>query len=750
MARRGARQINIVQRVPAPEPQPVISPGSSRRAQVRQFGAPGTQIANEPETPSRSTGEPPESLRRLIEFASTPGDISHLLEPGIIGRIGEEAVREWEIDTGSITDWTRITEEGLAQAAQESDEQEGDGTGKNYPFENASDIHAPLLTIASQEFAALADAELVKGDQVVGFRAFQPGPTGQPSDPQQLQQQDQATQLKEARGKRLSHFINWLIFYKMENWFGENDALFCETSVSGAGFKKVYMDPENGLTSDYVSALRLTVNNATKSLRRCPRITHDFDVYPYEIDQRRRSGRYRDVELPVEGQDPETMRLFIEQYRMEDLDEDGLSEPYIVTVDTVTHQVMRIEAGYGVPDIVMKDEQSSRVVRIERWLPFPTFRFLPDSRGGFYGTGFARLLRSTLDGIDTSFNQLMDAGNAEIAGGGFIGANVRLQGSGQGGALYVQPGEYAVVSTPGPDLQQSIWERTVPHPSDVTFKLLELLLDFGKGIASIKDVATGDTPTTAPVGTTLAVQSQALRLPTSIWRRMLRGFREEFWLMYEALKRWGREEDKRDYAKLTGGNWHEDFTGDGTDIQPVADPALITRMQKISRLQGGIQLAESPVGMAAGMTQPGPAQELVKEALDAMGYENPERFVAPVPPNPLEAAKTQDLTATAQLKGADAHLRLVESGEVGAKSNLANAKALRETGLAAQDTHRLHLEANDIAKHGTETPKSEGLAQCPGPAHRPQPHRPASPPAFPSRHPRRGDLGHFPRRNGDG
>ena len=157
---------------------------------------------------------------------------------------------------------------------------------------------------------------------------------------------------------------------------------------------------------------------------------------------------------------------------------------------------MRIEAGYAADDIIMKDKQSSRVVRIERWLPFPTFRFLPDPRGRFLRhrlrPAAAKHHRTR---IDTSINQLMDAGNAEIAGGGFIGANVRLQGSGQGGALYVQPGEYAVVSTPGPDLQQSIWERTVPHPSDVTFKLLELLLDFGKEIASIKDVATGDTPT---------------------------------------------------------------------------------------------------------------------------------------------------------------------------------------------------------------------------------------------------------------
>ena len=69
----------------------------------------------------------------------------------------------------------------------------------------------------------------------------------------------------------------------------------------------------------------------------------------------------------------------------------------------------------------------------------------------------------------------------------------------------------------------AIWELTVPHPSEVSFKLLEFLLAAAKDIASVKDVDTGNTPTTAPVGTTLAVQAQALQVFSAIYKRIYRG-----------------------------------------------------------------------------------------------------------------------------------------------------------------------------------------------------------------------------------
>ena len=138
-----------------------------------------------------------------------------------------------------------------------------------------------------------------------------------------------------------------------------------------------------------------------------------------------------------------------------------------------------------------------------------------------------------------------------------------------------------------------------------------------------------------------------------------------------------------------------------------------------------MQLAESPIGMAAGMTQSAPAQEMARDFLETLDVDNPDRFFAQPQPNPLEVAKAADLAATAKLKNADAELRgiethadLAETGarvqemgakaqhiaaqadEVKARTTLTHAKTLREVGLAAQDTHDITKETDRIARTG--------------------------------------------------
>lgn len=728
--------IRTIQTHPATEPRGHLVSGQNRRAMVSEFE--GDDDDHDEDASSNS-------IARIMEFASAEGDISDLLDEGRVAQIGVRAIDEWHIDQGSREHWLEVTERGLSLAAQESDD---DDAEKDYPFDNASDLHYPILTTAANEFNARAYAELVKGDKAFGVKVFnppprrpdaadvaqvtapQPPPPNAPPQAQMAAQQDAQTtasqvqadqqkeqmanladQAKQARGERVAHYLNFLTFYRMDNWEGETDALLQEVSIAGSGFKKVYMGA-SGLCSDYVSAMRLTVHNDTKSMAACPRITQDFDIYPTEIEERIRSGRYRDVELTAVGVDPEASRVFIEQLRMEDLDEDGLREPYIVTVDVLTQQTMRIEAAYSKDDVFI-NENKGRVVRIERWVPFAPFQFLPDPRGRFYGIGLARLLDNITDAVDTSINQLMDAGNAQIAGGGFMGSNVRLQGSGQGGNLWFRPGEYQTVNLPGGALQDSIWERTTPSPSPVTFQMLEMLLGAAKDIASIKDVITGDTPATAPVGTTLALQSQALQVYSSIFKRIYRGMRDEGRLMYKALKKWGGERERKEYAELTGGDFDKDFSGDGTDIQPIADPSVVTKMQKVSRIQAVLQLAESPIGLAAGMQSPGPAQTLVKEALETLDWDRPERFIGPVAPNPLQVAevqaKTQDMAAAAQLK-------LAQAGRAQSGAQLDQAKGLREVGLAAHDAHSMHQLADQIASTGSVAPPPEGETDAPASA----------------------------------
>ena len=701
--------MKIVQRRPLPTPQASIDTNSKQD----YSDAVSSAIDEvESELENDRTIDFKASIDLLTSFIEAKGNICDLLSDGEVSRIGNDAVREWRTDAGSISDWKDIAERGLSLAAQDTSGDEE----SNFPWDDSSNIHYPILTQAAQQWSARAYPELVKGDKAVGVKVFNhpavrpsPGEIAQfgpqPTNPQDAQisqmqmQQDQQQSgvrnlqaiAKNARGQRVAHYMNWCIFYQMDEWEGDTDLLLSQLPITGSGFKKVYMS-DRGIQSDYVSPLRLTVHNDTKSIHTCPRITHDFDLYPYQIVEAKYSNRYNSIDLPESAMDSETPRQIIEQYRMEDLDDDGLVEPYIVTVDVETMQTLRIEPAYGMDDIYIS-EADQRIIRIERFLPFPDFKFLPDPRGGFYATGFAKLLDSITDSIDTSINQLMDAGSAEIAGGGFIGSNLRLQGSGQGGSIWFRPGEYQTVSTPGNNVREAIYERTTPHPSGVTLSLLELLMGAAKDIASIKDVISGDSNVNAPVGTTLALQNQALQVFSSIYKRVYRGFRDEYRIMYKCLKKFGGDREREQYFELTGGDFDEDFAGDGTDIQPIADPSVVTKMQKISRIQTLMQIAESQIGQAAGMTQPKPAQTLIMDALDILEIDRPERFIADVPPNPVQIQMAE---AKAAEMAAETQLKVSQATKTNAEATLAHSKTLREVGLSAMNSAQLQQHAREI------------------------------------------------------
>ena len=375
-------------------------------------------------------------------------------------------------------------------------------------------------------------------------------------------------------------------------------------------------------------------------------------------------------------------------------------EPYLVTVDVESKTVLRIEPSYSRSDITTS-KKLNRISRIDKWNSFVAFQFMPDPRGHFYGTAYAKLLAPLVASIDTSINQLIDAGTMQVAGGGFIGGDVRFAGTGQAGALTQRPGEWMLaMTTGGNSLKDAIVPMTVPNPSDTTFELTKILIDSAKDISGIKDVATGDSPTTAPVGTTYAVQQQALTQFTAIYKRLYRGFKEEFRMMYECLRKWGGDRERQEYFELTGGDFDADFADDGTDICPVADPTAVTTMQKTARIQALVQFAETAVGQAAGMTQAGPAAEIAKEAMQAWDVDRPDRFIAEVPPNPAAMAeaqgKAQEMAAKTAKLGADAELAQAKVGEVKAGIILDQAKAQREIGLAAVDSIALHREADHI------------------------------------------------------
>lgn len=470
----------------------------------------------------------PHPLERLAEWEKSP-NIAGDLEKDVLSAIAARVTDEYEIDKTSRADWeeeARLAMEAVLQKAEV----------KNYPFEKASNIKYPILTSAALQFGARTYPAIISGDKVVKVKTIGPDPMG----------------LKQARADRVSLHMSYQLLKEMDGWEDGVDMLVHQAPVVGDAFKKVYRDVENDKNcSEMVPAMNVVVNQNTKSLDVVPRITHEISLYPYQIEERIRGGTFvkfdylnssssnaprPDGTLPSQTDDDAPI-MFLEQHRFEDLDGDGMREPWVVTVHKDSGTVVRVIANFRVRKIRVR--QDGVIVRIPKRDYFVHFPFLPDPNGGFYGIGFGRLLRAIGEAVNTSLNQIIDAAHLQNAGGGFIGSGLNLKKA----ELRIAMNEWKQLNVPGKNIRDAVVPHNFAGPSPVLFQVLGLLIDAGKQIASVQDVLTGDAHAQTMQPTTLlALIEQGLKVFTSIIKRMFRSLAREFRLLYELNQEYPDEE----------------------------------------------------------------------------------------------------------------------------------------------------------------------------------------------------------------
>lgn len=606
---------------------------------------------------------------KLMRLAGTTGNFADAMTEDGLARLGIECVENYERDKRDRDPWEKTVKRALESAVQSHNTVE-----KTYPWKGASNIKFPLLTPAALQFNARMYPAVVKGDEAVLCKVIgqdngrpQIGPDGQPlvqqgPDGQPMPVWEKQPGAKARRARRVSEYLNTTIFYRMEDWEDDTDALLIQLPIVGCVFRKLWYDAQAGeQRAAMVSALRIFVPDGAKSCATTPRLTEELpDVYPHEISQSIRSEHYSDVDLyggDKEGKTEEKdgARLLLEQHRLIDLDEDGLPEPYIVTVDHQTMKVLRIEANFGPDDVNVGPD--GRVMSIRRGKFYVKYDLFPHPEGKFYGIGLGHLLEQCGDIIDTAINQLMDAGHAQTAGGGFIGSGVRLQSRGSSSTIRMAPGEYKTVDVPGNALREAIVERTHPNVSPVTFQVLDLILGVAKDISGAKDVITGDASNNGQVGTTLALIEQGLQVFNATAKRTFRSLKEEFTLLKENIRKYGGDRAVEDYLNVLDdpeADFEADMTSRDMDIRPVSDPSSVTRMQKMAKSQFVMSTME-PLAMVGG-----DPREALRRAYEAADVEDIDKLLPPpkpqqpAPPSPVDEAKAAKEMSTAQLNAAKA------------------------------------------------------------------------------------------------
>lgn len=635
--------------------------------------------------PDEAQESPKLDIRKFIGM----DNISPELDDIDLIAIGQLVVNEYKIDETSRGEWKDKTKQALEFAGQKTQP-------KVFPWENAANILFPLITTASIQFAARAypaivqNMNVVKG-VVVGSDKGTPVMRGgevvpDPQDPQNPLWIDPPGS-KRIRADKIGDHMSWQLLSEMPEWEPETDTLLHQLPIVGGAIRKTYWDPGlNRNNSVLVPLLNLVWNRQAKSFESAPRHTEELEFYPYEIEQFERSGLWETITYgatdadKADQSDSEAPQVFLEQHRRLDLDDDGYPEPYIVTVHRPSAKVVRIVARFDEEGI--REGKDGELLRIDPINYYTLYPFLPDPEGGSYPVGFGQLLRPLNEAINTTINQMLDAGTLQNTGGGFIGSSLSMHT----GSVKFQVGEYKPVNNKGVAIRDAIYTMQWPGPSTVLFQLLGLLIEAGNQVAAVKDVLTGETQANQQATVTLAMIEQGLKVFTSIHKRIYRALKSELNKLYD-LNRKHLTEDA-EYRK--GDTWHYVNADDyrlGGGVEPVADPTMVTDMQRLGRAQVLMGFNNDPL-----MNQ----VEIRRRFLDAAQIERPEDIIVdtPPPPNPELQARLQLFASQAANQQAQAFLNITKAKQAVTDGNL----SAYETFLEAAMRHmELTVEAANTA-----------------------------------------------------
>lgn len=639
----------------------------------------------------------------LIDNINNP-NIAAALDDEELGKIGQKVLREYQIDLDSLTEWAEESRGAMDLAMQVAGKRQG-------PWPNSSDVIYPLLTTAAIQFAARAYPAIVMGRNVVkgkvtgnddGQPMIDPN-TGQPVVDPRTGQPAFIVQpgAKKARATRVGDHMSWQLLHEMTEWDEETDKLLHILPIVGCAFRKSIYDPSVGTNASMlVLAQNLVINYHAKSMERAPRITECLQYYPYEIEEMVRGGLFLEHAYGTANNsngDDDAPHDFLEQHRWLDLDKDGYPEPYIVTIHKQTTKVARITARYDAEGVQINRE-TGKVVQIDPVHYYTKYDLLPNPDGGIYGLGLGKLLSPINAAINTTLNQLFDAGSLQNTGGGFIGRGPSMHS----GIIKFKLGEWKMVNVPGQTMREAIVPLIHPGPSAVLFQLLTFLIDAGREVASVKDVLAGDNNPNMQPTTLLAMIEQGLKVFTGIFKRVHRSAGKEF----DKLYRLNRIYLKNEARYEIGDEWKtvskEDYEK-GSGVKPISDPSMVTDMQRMARAQF-LQSYQNDPDMDR--------VKIKKRVFEAAQIEDAEElFAKEQPPNPEILA----ITAELELKGekikaevASAKAQQIKDMSQAvlnlAKADTENAAAPLEWTAQQIELLRLHMERLQAPAEGKAQP----------------------------------------------
>ena len=536
------------------------------------------------------------------------------LDEDTLTDISEQVHENFTADKDSRAEWESMFERGFDLLGLKLEE-------ASEPFEGACTAVHPILIESAVKFQSKATQEL--------FPA---------SGPVRSQIIGEVTEEKEKQSHRVKDFMNYQVTEQMPEYFDEFERMLFHLPLIGSAFKKIYFDSSlNRPVSEFVPIDQFYVSYYATDLRRADRYTHVIYRSPVEMQRDMAAGMYADVDLteastpelapisqkmdtimglsPSGSHDPQYVLL--EQHCYLDIegyeDEDGLSLPYIVTIEEQSRQVLSIRRNYN------KDDR-----RREKKIFFTHYRFVPGF--GFYGLGLIHFLGNLTMTATAAMRSLVDAGQFANLPGGFKAKGMRIVGDNDP----IAPGEFREGEATGNDLSKMIINLPYKEPSQTLFQMLNFVTATAQKFADTTEQVVSDAASYGPVGTTMALLEASSKFFSAIHKRLHKSQHDEFKLLSRINFEYLPDESMVDIPNGTLNIYRKDFDG-RIDIIPVSDPNIPSSAHRMMMAQLALQLSQAaPPGMFN-------VEELNKTILHAANIPNLDKIMPEKPtPTPLD------------------------------------------------------------------------------------------------------------------
>jgi hypothetical protein len=492
-----------------------------------------------------------------------------------------------ETDLGARKDWERMRESALRLLGVT----EADLT--KLPFPGAARVYHPVLAEAVVQFQSNAIEEF--------FPATGPVKGALAGD---------ATDENTAQVDRAETFMNYMLTTLDKGYYADCDQELFVLPIDGSTFKKVFLDPVTGMPmSRFVRADDFIVPFYVSDLQMSPRYIHKYTMTGEEIEMAIMRGRWMSVPLPaqdtategevdVKAKSDHLQRVMhvddrvytiLEAHLMRDLPE-GVDE-YVEYDEQGMHNFMPSYVCYVV-------EETGELLGVNRlWDPedpehtkevwFSHKKFLPGL--GFYGWGFPHVIGSLAEAATGAERALLDSALMATMQGGFRAKD----GAKLGEAMTIEPGKYKEIDATIEELNKTFFNPPFKEPSPALFQMLQAIVQDARRFASITEVLVGTADNKAPVGTTIALIEQSMKLFTAIHKRIFAAAKEEFCQLAKLIYRHAPMDEYPYYLKGEAKAMLKSDFDSRVDFIPVADPNIVSSVQRIALSQAVLELVNS-------------------------------------------------------------------------------------------------------------------------------------------------------------